>query len=121
MNFVCHHGHLWLTATEKRARVTAIRRDARVSVAISSLGSGIAHRQSLTCRGRAVVHEDAQTKRWFLPALAAAVRPGDPARQAEFARLLDSPLRVVIEVVPERWTPFDGAKMWRAAPRAARS
>jgi hypothetical protein len=99
--------------------VACVRRDPRVSVVVSSKGSGIDARRSLTCRGLAVVHEDRATKDWFFPELAAAVRPDDPARRTEFARLLDSEHRVVIEVVPQRLTGFDGAKMWATAPQAA--
>lgn len=51
--------------------------------------------------------------------LAAALRPGSPERAASFVAHLDSPGRVVLEVVPLRRIGFDGAKMWQAAPSAA--
>jgi nitroimidazol reductase NimA-like FMN-containing flavoprotein (pyridoxamine 5'-phosphate oxidase superfamily) len=119
VNYVFRNGRFWVTATDHRPRVNAIRTDPRVSVVLSSRGSGISARRSLTCRGTAVVHDDPTIKAWMLPELAAAVRPGDPERQAEFARLLDSEGRLVIEVTPQKWTGFDGAKMWSAAPTAA--
>lgn len=118
VNYLFRDGRFWVTSTDRRPRVAAVRVDPRVSLVVSSKGSGITERRSLTCRGLAVVHRDRKTKDWFLTALAAAVRPGDPVRQAEFARLLDSEGRVVIEIVPQRVTDFDGAKMWAAAPQA---
>lgn len=120
MNYVFRDGRFWLTASGQRARIAAVRRDPRVSIAISSLGSAITTRKSLTYKGRCVVHEDDATKAWFYPALAAAVRPGDPAAQEAFVRHLDSPRRVVLEVVPEGRIGFDSTQMWRDTPDAAR-
>lgn len=120
MNFVYKDDRFWLTASGQRARVPAVRRDPRVSIAVSSHGSGITSRQSLTYKGHCIVHEDADTKAWFYAALSAAVRPGDPDAQAAFTRHLDSPRRVVLEVVPEKRIGFDSTQMWRDTPDAAR-
>jgi Pyridoxamine 5'-phosphate oxidase len=119
MNYVFRDGRFWLTASGQRARVPAVRRDPRVSIAVSSRGSGIPSAKSLTYKGQCVVHENEETKAWFYPALAAAVRPGDPEAQAAFARHLDSPRRVVLEVVPEGRIGFDSTQMWRDTPDAA--
>lgn len=119
MNYVFRDGRFWLTASSQRARVQAVRRDPRVSIAVSSRGSGIATSKSLTYKGRCVVHEDQATKAWFYPALAAAVRPGDPDAQGGFVRHLDSPRRVVLEVMPEGRIGFDSTQMWRDTPDAA--
>jgi hypothetical protein len=120
MNYVFQDGRFWLTASAQRARVAAVQRDPRVSIAISSLGSGITTRKSLTYKGRCSVHHDPATKRWYYPALAAAVRPDDPDAQAAFVRHLDSPRRVVLEVVPTDRIGFDSTQMWRDTPAAAR-
>jgi general stress protein 26 len=120
MNFVFRDGRFWLTASSQRARVPAVRRDPRVSIALSSHGTAISTRQSLTYKGHCVVHDDAETKAWFYPALASAVRPGDPDAAAAFVRHLDSPRRVVLEVVPEARIGFDSSQMWRDTPDAAR-
>jgi len=116
MNYVWHDGRFWLTATRRRKRIAAIERDPRVAVAISSRGTGIGTSQSLTYKGRAVLHDDPATKAWFYPALAAAVRPGAPDQQAAFARFLDTPGRVVIEVVPSTRIGFDSSSMFRGSP-----
>ena len=120
MNYVFRDGRFWLTASSQRARVPAVRRDPRVSVVVTSRGSGIATSKSLTYKGRCVVHEDEGTKAWFYPALAAAVRPGDPETAAAFVRHLDSPRRVVFEVVLESRIGFDSTRMWQDTPDAAR-
>jgi nitroimidazol reductase NimA-like FMN-containing flavoprotein (pyridoxamine 5'-phosphate oxidase superfamily) len=120
MNYVFRDGRFWLTASGQRARIAAVRRDPRVSIAISSLGSAVTTRKSLTYKGRCIVHDDDDTKTWFYGELAAAVRPGDPDAQAAFAAHLDSPRRVVLEVVPEARIGFDSTRMWRDTPDAAR-
>jgi len=120
MNYVFRDGRFWLTASGQRARVAAVRRDPRVSIVISSLGSAVKTRKSLTYKGRCVVHDDEQTKAWFYLALAAAVRPGDADAQSAFVRHLDSPRRVVFEVVPQDRIGFDSTRMWQDTPDAAR-
>ena len=69
-----------------------------------------APRGSITVKGRGILHEDAETKAWFYPALALKSNPDNPAAAAAFVKRLDSPLRVILEVVPEKWITFDGAK-----------
>ncbi len=112
MNYVYRDGRFWLTATRRRKRIAAIERDPRVAIAISSRGTGIGTSQSITYKGRAVLHDDAETKAWFYAALSAAVRPGEPDKQAAFAANLDSPGRVVIELVPTTRIGFDSAAMF---------
>lgn len=119
MNYVFADGRFWLTASGQRKRIAAVRRDPRVSIAITSRGAGIATSQSLTYKGRGIVHDDDRTKQWFYPLLAAAVRPGDAAKQQAFASFLDSPRRVVVEVVPEQRIGFDSDAMFKATPSAA--
>lgn len=118
VNYIHRRGSLWLTATSKRPRVAAVRANPKVSIVISSKGSGITSRRSLTYKGICTVHEDEATKQWLISELSAAMRPGDPERAREFAALLDSPLRVVLEVKPISRTGYDGGKMWAAAPTA---
>jgi general stress protein 26 len=115
MNYVARDGSFWLTATRQRARVAAIERDPRVAIAISSRGTDIGISQSITHKGIATIHEDRQTKGWFYPALAAAVRPESAAQQQAFVDHLDSPGRVVIEVTPTQRIGFDSELMFRAS------
>lgn len=119
MNFIFRSGRFWLTASDLRQRIPAVRRDPRVSVAVSSKGSSIEARRSLTYKGHCVVHDDATTKAWFYPEFAAAMRPGEPVRAEAFRAQLDSPHRVVLEVRPGLRIGFDGDKMWQASPGQA--
>jgi hypothetical protein len=115
MNYVFHEDCFWLTATRRRARIPAIERDPRVAVAISSRGTDIGISQSVTYKGIAVVHEDADTKAWFYPALAAFVRPGDETKQQAFVDHLDSDGRVVIQVKPTTRIGFDSEQMFKGS------
>lgn len=119
VNFIFREGRFWLTASDQRPRIASVRRDPRVSIAVSSKGSGIPVSRSLTYKGACVLHDDRQTLDWFVPAFSTAMRPDSPDTAAAFAAHLDSPGRLVLEVVPEKRIGYDAAKMWRAAPGAA--
>ncbi|MFZ8974460.1 MAG: hypothetical protein ACO2ZD_10235, partial [Pseudomonadales bacterium] len=56
------------------------------------------------------IHESPEIKAWFYPELANALR-STPEEVAAFESMLDSPLRIIIEVTPEKWITYDGAKM----------
>jgi hypothetical protein len=110
MSYVWREGKVWLTASRQRPRVAAVRRDDRVSVAISSAGTRMPP-ATITIRGRCKIIDEAETKRWFYPALAAALIPGNETQQVGFVRMLDSPRRIVMSVTPEHFITFDGRKM----------
>ena len=108
MNYVARNGSIWLTATSQRARVKALRRDPRGSVVISSMGTDMGPGKTVTYKGRVNIHEDQATKDWFYPAMAEIISPY-PAPTVEAAiKHLDTPLRVVLELVPEKAIKFDG-------------
>lgn len=113
MSYVWRRGRFWLTASSHRARVSAVRRDPRVCIVVSSTGSPLARDKAVTWKGTCTVHDDREVKDWFFPELAAALIP-DPQRAAQFQTLLDSPRRVVLEVEPVQRIGYDGAKMGRA-------
>jgi general stress protein 26 len=114
MSYLWKDGRFWLTAGAHRHRIEAVRRDPRVSIVVTSTGTELGPGKSVTAKGRCTVHEDAATKAWFYPEFARHLYPDE--RQAEaFARRLDSPLRVVLEVAPEKWISYDGVKMFRDA------
>jgi len=95
MSFIVVDGTFWLTAVEGRAHVQALDRDPRVSVVVSSAGSGLPGRRMLSVLGRATVHRDDRTRQWFLDEFTNRLQPSDPV---SWRRLLDSPHRVVFEV-----------------------
>lgn len=119
MNFVYHDGRFWLTCTRRRKRVPAILARPRVAVAVSSRGTDIGVSQAITYKGTAVVHDDEATRTWMYEALAARVRPGDATKQAAFVAHLDTPGRVVIEVVPDQRIGFDAEAMFAGSPAGA--
>jgi general stress protein 26 len=111
MSSFWHDGHMWLTAGGNRHRISAIRRDPRCSVVVTSTGSALGGGKSVTIKGRAIIHEDRKTKDWFYPAFASHLNP-DPEGAEKFRKGLDSPLRVVLEIVPEKFISYDAVKMF---------
>jgi hypothetical protein len=116
MTYVWRDGKFWLTATNQRARIAAIRRDPRVSIIVSSVGTSIGPARSITAKGRVRILEDRETLDWVLPAISAAILPeGADVMQEQFTKMMDSSRRVVFEVTPEKWITFDAAKMMVAS------
>lgn len=115
MSFVWRDGKVWLTSSRQRKRIAAIQRDDRVSVIVSGLGTSMGAGKTVTLKGRCRLHEDAETKQWFYPALAAAIFPDNVRRQGNFSRFLDSPGRVIIEVTPVGLISHDIDKLAAAA------
>jgi len=111
MSYLWSDGRFWLTAGAHRHRIEAVRRDPRVSIVVTSTGTKLAAGKSITAKSRCSVHEDAETKAWFYPAFARHLYPDEKQARA-FAENLDSPLRIVLEVVPEKWITYDGVKMF---------
>jgi general stress protein 26 len=116
MNYVHHDGRFWLTCTRRRKRVPAVEARPRVAIAVSSRGTDIGISQAVTYKGNAIVHDDESTKAWLYRALAEKVRPGDTAKQDAFVAHLDSPGRVVIEIVPDARIGFDSEAMFAGSP-----
>jgi hypothetical protein len=119
--FVWRDGRGWITCGVHRHRVSAIRRDPRCSVVVSGVAAPNGPNGAITFKGRAIVHEDEETKEWFYPALAygpytrggreGEMTDAEKAQAEAFVDRLNSPLRVVIEVVPEKWIMLDSDKM----------
>ena len=99
MLFVFVGGRFWLTSVEGRAQVRALARDDRTTVVVSSVGSPLRGRRMTAVQGHAEIHRDAETKSWFLDVFSRRV---EPRNSEAFRRQLDSPKRVVIEVVPTK-------------------
>ena len=114
MSYVFRDGKFWLTASSQRARISAVRRDPRVCIVVTSTGSKMARNKTVTYKGMCTLHEDQATKDWYYPALAGVIRPDDPAGRDLFAKFLDSPRRVILEVEPTQRIGYDGAKMGAA-------
>ena len=119
--FVWRDGRGWITCGVHRHRVSAIRRDPRCSLVISGIAAPDGPNGAITIKGRAIIHDDEETKTWFYPALAQGpygsagangnLTPEQKAGADAFEERLDSPLRVIIEIVPEKWITLDSDKM----------
>ena len=111
MSCLWKDGRMWLTAGAHRHRISAVRRDPRVSIVITSSGTEVGPGKTVTIKGRCEIHEDEETKHWFYPAFSLHLH-GTPERAKPFEEMLDSPLRVVLEIVPEKFITYDGHKMF---------
>ena len=117
MSYVWRRGAFWLTASAQRARISAVRRDPRVFIVVTSTGSPLPRNKAITWKGMCSVVDDRETKDWFYPELATALRGPDQAAVDLFARFLDSPRRVILHVDPTQRIGYDGAKMAKATAR----
>lgn len=114
MSYVWHDGCFWLTLSSQRARVPAMRRDNRCAVSITSKGTHLGANQAITYKGTCEILDDDETKAWFYPALAKAIRPDDEQAARNFAGFLDSPRRVIFKITPTQRIGYDGRKMGQA-------
>ena len=72
------------------------------------MGTDMGPGKTVTYKGRVVIHDDQATKDWFYPAMAEIISPY-PAPTIEAAiQHLDTPLRVVLQLTPEKTIKFDG-------------
>ncbi|MFK8049841.1 MAG: pyridoxamine 5'-phosphate oxidase family protein [Halioglobus sp.] len=111
-SFVWDDGKIWLTFTAQRHRAAAIRRDNRVSVNVSSRGypegaSADLPSGAITFKGRGEFFEDDKTKHWYYEALSKKLNPDNKAGEEFFYNLLDSPLRVILAVTPEKLIAYN--------------
>lgn len=115
-------GVFWMTASSQRKRIPAIQRDGRVALVVTSPGTPLGPGLTVTYKGQATVLDDRATKEWFYPALAERLYGRRrPSRVEEFAKMLDSPRRVVIRVDPGLRVGYDGRKMAAATKKARES
>ena len=89
--YVWHDGRFWITCTAERKRVPALRARPKSAVVVSSEGTWLGGDITTTDKTLATVHTDPDLKAWFYPLLAARMRAGDAAGNAEFVRRLGHP------------------------------
>ncbi len=118
--FVWHGGKIWITFASHRHRASAIKRDPRVSVNVSSHGYPVgaeipedAPAGAITFKGTGEFFDDQETKLWFYKQLAAKLNPGNPEGEAYWVDFLDSPLRTVLAVTPVKKIMYNGAMAGR--------
>lgn len=101
-------GEVYVTSRERRAKNVALRRDPRTAVVFEIPGRG-----GVTVLGRAEFSDDSALRRRVMNAMADRAKYQGAARET-FIRNLDSPGRVVIRIVPERYA----SRNERTAPAA---
>jgi len=111
--FLWHDGKIWLTFGSHRHRAAAIRREPRVSVNVSSAGYPRRSVKDLpngaiTFKGRGEFFDDDETKGWFYPALSNKLSPTDASAARFFTGFLDSPLRTILAITPEKKIMYNG-------------
>ncbi|MEQ8718410.1 MAG: pyridoxamine 5'-phosphate oxidase family protein [Acidimicrobiales bacterium] len=118
MSYLERDGHFWLSATRSRKRVPALKRDPRSSLVITSVGTDMGPKKTITYKGRVIIHDDdADIKGWFYPAFAERLHgERGQAKMNQFVEFLDTPERVIIEFVPESDIRYDGDLMAAATP-----
>ena len=65
-------------------------------------------RGAITFKGRGEFFDDDDTKAWFYPALSDKLSPTDPAAAKFFTGFLDSPLRTILAITPEKKIMYNG-------------
>jgi hypothetical protein len=115
--YVYREGTFWMTSSDHRKRVAALRARHRASVVLNRDGL------SATFKGHVRIHDSADDdwatlKSWFLPALS-GTEPGstDPAARA-MLNYLDTPHIVIIEIPAQLVFSFDFAR-FESAMQAA--
>ena len=111
MTMLWHEGKAWLTCAEQRHRVSAVRRNPKVSVVLTSKGTSLGANKTITMKGTCTVHTAREVKDWFYPRFALRRCDGNHAAAKDFLKKLDSPLRVVLEVRPHKYITYDGEKL----------
>jgi len=118
MSYLPKDGKFWLTAAERRARISAVRRFPRASLCINSTGSRMGSGKTVTYKGSCIVRDDRETKDWFYPEFSNSLRSDNAAAATAFQKFLDSPHRVIIEFTPDYSLSFDANLMWARSPEA---
>ena len=113
--FVWRDSRFWITCTAERKRAKALVARPQSCVVVSSEGTWLGGDVTTTAKTLATIHTTRDVKDWFYAALAHRQRSGTgsaaDAARAEFMRRIDTPTRVVIELVPVSWITYDGNKL----------
>ncbi|BBZ15558.1 hypothetical protein [Mycobacterium branderi] len=108
--FVWHDDALWVTSFRDRPRVSLLAREPRSAVTVSSMGTPLEAQQMASARTVATVHDDESSARWFYPIFSQRVISDRTGARA-MARALAEQDRVIIELRPQSWNTFRGARI----------
>ena len=113
MTFLAAQDKIWLLVTEKRARVTAVRRDPRTSVVITSAGLPGGTGKTVTYKGTTRVHAyDNPELQWVYHEYVSKLNGENNMERIEFFKsMLAVPERVIFEFIIDKKITYDGDKM----------
>jgi len=121
MSYLWQDGHFLLASTAPRKRTLAVRRDPRVSIVITSVGTDMGPSKSLTYLGTCEVLHDEPSKLSFYKALTDQLFGDNEVPKAGFIKTMNSPNRVILRVTPVRIVnSYDGDAL-RAALAASQA
>ncbi len=120
MTYLWARKKVWLFCTEKRVRVTAVRRDPRTCIVISSAGLHWGTGKTITFKGTTKVHayDAPEIRNWLYQDYVSKLH-GKEANQERidfFKGVLAVPERVALEFTPDKSITYDGDKMAAMTP-----
>ena len=80
MSYIWRDGRFWLTASSQRARISAVRRDPRVCIVVTSTGSPLPRNKAITWKGTCKVHDDARDQGVVLSGICRSALPRQRSR-----------------------------------------
>lgn len=110
--YVWRDGCFWVTCTQNRKRVPALRKRPQSAVILA-----FEDEQTITAKTLATVHEPGnQHEGWFFRVLAERVLAGQPPAVRDegidgFIARLASENRVILQLTPVKWISFDGRRV----------
>ena len=114
MSCLWRDGRMWLTAGAHRHRISAVKRNPKVSVVVTSTGTTLGPGKSVTIKGRCKPFTKTAKPRTGSTPRSRSTRVSEGPESAKaFEEMLDSPIRVILEVVPEKFITYDGIKMFK--------
>jgi general stress protein 26 len=109
--YIWRDGRIWVTTSSQRHRVAALRKRPKSCVVISGDGTEMGADVTLTLKTTCTVQDDREKIDWFLDEFLEAFHPGNPDAQKAMRVMMDTPRRVILELVPEKWISYDGMKL----------
>lgn len=119
MTFLAAQDKIWLMCTEKRVRISAVRRDPRTCIVVTSAGTHWGTGKTVTYKGitRILPHDQPGVAEWLYHDYVAKLNgEGNEERIAFFEDVLNIPERVLMEFTPHKRISYDGDKMAALTP-----
>jgi general stress protein 26 len=107
VSFVLLDGLIAMTALERSARVTAIRRNPNVALVVSGSGSPVGHSRCVSIQGECEIRGDQETRDRFFPIFSDSVLPDSRKGAEMMEKGMNTPENLVLLVTPRKLIPYD--------------